>query len=302
MSFTRMMQLHRQGLDFDVAVEEAVVYKGGSGGKTTSTSTPTQSANYANLLSKSDAWLNEGGLDQNYGGSANFDTVADLTDDQKAAISGMSQQAQNLQSLYNGQGSAALGNYLGSYDPNKTGLNAAMDAANNRLDYNYNTTVAPQIRQGAQDTGQFGSTRHGIAEGIAQSNLGMAKADNAASMAYQDQQTFNQNQLSALNNLANITTGLNSGNTAQYNAGALQQTQNQSEIAGQLEKWAYENNVDLNNLIAYKNLISGDMGGETKGKTSSGGGGFMSMLGSMGGQFAGQYAGAMGGQMGGGMA
>lgn len=307
MNFQRFAEAVRLGTPLEAAVDMGYYWKGDSGkqkGTSTTTSKPVQSAQYNNLLNKSDSWLNSGGLDKSYGGSADFDPVADMTQGQKDAIGGMTQTGNSLQQLYNGQGMQGLANSLGTYDPSKTGLQGAIDASNNQLDWNYATQVAPSVRQGAVSTGQYGSSRSGIAEGIAQSQLSQQKVNSASQLAYQDQQAFNQNQANTLANLANISKGLGSGDGLSYDAGALQQNQNQAEIAGQLEKWAYENNADLNDLLAYKQLISGDMGGTntTKSTMSGGGGGsgWTSMLSSIGGQFAGNYAGAAGGRMGGG--
>lgn len=270
---------------------------GGDKVKTSSTSTPTQTPQYNNLLNKSDTWLNNGGLDSSYGGGIN--PTAGFTQGQTDAVNGMTGTGNALQSVYNNQGMQSLGNFLGAYDPSKTGLSSAIDASNSQLDWNYNTQVAPQIRQGAVDTGQFGSSRSGIAEGIAQSQLSQQKTNAASQLAFQDQQAYNSNQLSALGNLSAISKGLGSGDGLSYDAQALQQNQNQNEINGQLDKWAYENNVDLNNLLAYKQLISGDMGGTTSGtSTGGGGGGLGGMLSSIGGSFAGNYAGGLGSKMG----
>ncbi len=306
MNQSRFLEALRGGATLEAAMDSQYYWKGGDSkqkSSSTTTSTPTQSAQYQKLLKKSDSWLNKGGLDNHYGGSADFDPVADMTQGQKDAIGGMTQTGNSLQQLYNNQGMQGLSNALGTYDPNKTGLSGAIDAANNRIDWNYNTQVAPSIRQGAISTGQYGSSRSGIAEGIAQAQLSQQKMDSASQLAYQDQQAFNQNQAQTLANLASISKGLGSGDGLAYDAGALQQNQNQAEIAGQLEKWAYENNVGLNELLAYKQLISGDMGGtNTTDTTMKGGGGsgWASMLSGIGGQFAGNYAGAMGGKMGGG--
>lgn len=307
MNFQRFAEAVRLGTPLEAAAEMGLYWKGGGDkqkGSSTTVSTPTQSSQYNNLLKESDSWLNSGGLDKNYGGSADFDPVADMTQGQKDAIGGMTQTGNSLQQIYNGQGMQGLANSLGTYDPSKTGLSGAIDAANSQLDWNYNTQVAPGIRQGAVQTGQYGSSRSGVAEGIAQSQLSQQKVNSASQLAFQDQQNFNNNQSQTLANLANISKGLGSGDGLAYDAGALQQNQNQAETAGQLEKWAYENNVDLNNLLAYKQLISGDMGGtnttNTTMKGGGGGNGFMSMLSGIGGQFAGSYAGAAGGKMGGG--
>lgn len=276
-----------------------VYWKGGSNKTTsTSTSTPYQQNEQRNLLDRATEGLNNGFYDQNYGGSADFNANAGMTAGQTAGLAGLSQTGQDLQSLLNSSGMSSLSRYLGAYDPNNTGLTGAIDAANNQLDWNYQTTVAPQIRQGATDAGQYGSTRHGVAEGIANAQLSQQKTNAASQLAFQDQQAYNQNQLNALNNLTGIAKGLASGSSMQYDAGTLEQQQNQNQINADLQKWAYENNVDVNDLLTYQQLISGDMGGKnvttTKGG-SGGGGGLGSALGSIGGAALGGYFGGTGG-------
>lgn len=273
MNFQRFQQLLRLGVNPQVADVESNLWKGGEKQKSESTSTPYQQKDYDTLLGKSNEWLDGGGFDKNYGGVEGFDSVANLNAGQQSGLAGSQNTGQAAQSIYNQQGLQSLGNYFGSYDPNKTGLTGAIQASNNQMDWNYGTQVAPQIRQGATDAGQFGSTRHGVAEGIAQSQLSQQKMNSASTMAFQDQQAYNQNQLGVLNNLSSITKGLNSGNGLQYDAGTLQQGQDQAEINGQLQQWAYENNVSLNDLLAYKSLISGDMGGVTNSEGTGGGGG-----------------------------
>jgi hypothetical protein len=139
------------------------------------------------------------------------------------------------------------------------------------MNWDFDTTQAGAIRQGAQDSGQFGSTRHGIAEGIARSQLSQQKMDAANSLAFQDQQNFNNQRNAVLQNLGQVTSGMTSGAGAQYDAGALLQRQQQAEIQGQLEKWAYENNVDAEELKLYMQAVNGApvAGGTT---TTSGGG------------------------------
>jgi hypothetical protein len=259
------------------------LYKGGGGKQTsTQTETPYQQGQYSNLLNKSDAWLKNGGFDKSYGGSADFDPTADFTQGQTQGLQGSQQTGAALAQLYGGAGQSSLADYLGPYDPNKTGLTGAINASNNQLDFNYGTQVAPQVRQGATDAGQYGSTRHGVAEGLALSQLSQQKLNAANTMAFQDQQAYNQNRLGVLGNLSTITKGLNSGNGLQYDAGALQQGQNQNEINGALQKWAYENNADLNDLLAYQQLISGNYGGTTTGVSKGGGGGGSGALGAIG--------------------
>lgn len=259
------------------------LYKGG-GGKQTSTQTeiPYQQGQYKNLLNNADSWLSQGGFDKSYGGSADFDPMADFTQGQQQGLAGSQATGSALAKLYGGAGQSSLADYLGPYDPNKTGLTSALGAVNNQLDFNYGTQIAPQVRQGATDAGQYGSTRHGIAEGLALSQLSQQKMNAGNQLAMQDQQAYNQNRLTTLGNLSTITKGLNSGSGLQYDAGSLQQQQDQNEINASLQKWAYENNASLNDLLAYQQLISGNYGGTTTGVSKGGGGGGGGALGAIG--------------------
>lgn len=271
--------------------------------KSTSTSTPHQQAQYDQLLQGAGSWLGSG-FDKEYGGGIN--PTAGMNQNQTDALAGSANVGQGLQDMYNSQGAASLGNYLGKYDPSKTGLNDAIGAVNNQLDWNYNTGTAQTIRDGATNAGQYGSTRHGVAEGIAQSQLSQQKVNSASQLAFQDQQAYNQNQLNVLGNLSSISKGLNSGNGLQYDAGNVQQQQEQAQIEGQLKKWAYENNVDLNDLLAYKQLISGDMGGRgtstnSGGQSGAGGWGAVATVGGavLGGMVGGPAGAVAGSQLGG---
>lgn len=272
------------------------LYKGGGGKQTqTQTETPYQQGQYKNLLNNADSWLNNGGFTDAYGGGADFDPTANFTQGQNQGLAGSQQTGSALAALYSGQGQNSLADYLGPYNPDKTGLTGAINASNNALDFNYGTQVAPQVRQGATDAGQYGSTRHGVAEGLALSQLSQQKMNAANTMAFQDQQAYNQNRLGVLGNLSTITKGLNSGNGLQFDAGQLQQTQDQNEINGALQKWAYENNASLNDLLAYQQLISGNYGGTTTGVSKGGGGGgsgALGAIGTIGGAVVGSFFGA----------
>ncbi len=237
-------------------------YKGGSKKQTTtSTSTPYQQGNYNELLSGASSWLHNGGFDPNYGGDPNFDPVADQNALQLGGIEGLGNLGGALQSLLGSSGVSSLADY-------------------------FDTTVRPDLRAGATNAGQYGSSRAGVAEGIATARLLQNQQNNASQLAFQDQQSYNQNRLNTLGNLSAIAKGLGSGNAMQVDAGSMLQGQEQQEINGALQKWAYENNVSLNDLLAYKELISGDMGGTnvsvTKG-SGGGGGGLGSALGALGG-------------------
>lgn len=296
MNLSRIQQMLAMGNSIEAAMDMQVHWKGGGKQETTSnattTNTPTQTPQYNNLLSEADSWLNNGGL----GGGG----YINKSDGQQANTYGSIINGNNLNGIYTTAGNEALWQMLGNYDPNATGLNGAIDASNNRLDFNYNTQVAPQVAQGAIDTGQYGSTRNGVAQGIALSNLSQQKADSANTLAFQDQQNFNNNRLAAYQSLGQITQGLNSGNQLAYD------TQEQDRLM-QMQALAAKNGASLQDLLAYQQLISGDYGGtSTTNGTSSvkggSGGGLLGGLGgiisNVGGQFAGSYAGAAGSKAG----
>lgn len=300
MYWTEMMRMANQGLPQDDIDDAHRKWKSGgspkqkSESKSNTVSTPVQSGQYNNLLGQSDAWLSGGGFDQNYGGVEGFENNAAMNQYQQGAINQMGTQGGNIQNMLNTQGQEALGQALGSYDPNNTGLSDAITAANSTLTRDFNQSTMPAIQAAAVNAGQGGSTRQGIAQGIASQGLADSMSRNASTLAFQDQQAFNQNKSQALSNLSNISQGLLSGAAGQYDAGSLQQSQEQQQINADINKWAYENNVDLNTLLAYKQLITGDMGGTNVSNTKStgsggggGGGGWQSMLGSVGGSMLG---------------
>ncbi|AFD10694.1 hypothetical protein [Pseudomonas phage ZCPS1] len=286
MNFLQFNVKRLMGFNVEDALDSRA-YKGGSKKQTTtSTSTPYQQGNYNELLSGASSWLHNGGFDPNYGGDPNFDPVADQNALQLGGIEGLGNLGGALQSLLGSSGVSSLADYLGPYDPNKTGLANAIGAANEQMQWDFDTTVRPDLRAGATNAGQYGSSRAGVAEGIATARLLQNQQNNASQLAFQDQQAYNQNRLNTLGNLSAIAKGLGSGNAMQVDAGSMLQNQEQQEINGALQKWAYENNVSLNDLLAYKELISGDMGGTnvsvTKG-SGGGGGGLGSALGALGG-------------------
>lgn len=285
MIFPRYMEALRGGATLEAAMDFQYFWKGG-GSQTQSTSIPKfQQDAMKNLYSQADNIQ----FDDNYGGSAGFNPVAGMTPEQQAALGSISGTGTNLQGVYDNQGVGALKDALGTYDPNKTGLNGAIDAVNSRLNWDYDTNVAGNIRQGAQDSGQYGSTRHGVAEGIARSQLSQQKMDAANSLAFQDQQNFNNQRNAMLQNLGQVTSGMTSGSGAVYDAGALKQKQQQAEIQGQLEKWAYENNVDAEELKLYMQAVNGS-GSAGSTTTTSGGGpskGQSALAGAAGGASAG---------------
>lgn len=253
MIFPRYMEALRGGATLEAAMDFQHYWKGGGKQETKQTIPQFQQDEMKKLYARAGNIQ----FDDFYGGSNDFDPVAGMTGEQDAALGSIAGSGTGLQSIYNTLGVGALQSALGPYDPNNTGLTGAIDSVNNRMNWDFDTNVAGSIRQGAQDSGQYGSTRHGIAEGIARSQLSQQKMDAANSLAFQDQQNFNNQRNAMLQNLGQVTSGMTSGAGAVYDTGTLKQKQQQAEIQGQLEKWAYENNVDAEELKLYMQAVQG---------------------------------------------
>lgn len=226
------------------------------GGKQTTYNKPTQKANYKNLLAQADAGLANGFYDPTFAGGA--DTYAGQSDLQRELydrITG-SGGALNL-------GMSALEKTLGPYDPNNAALTGAIDAAAGDVTRNLQENLLPGIGDAATGAGQFGGSRHGIAQGVALRGASEQIGDMAATMRLQDMQAWQGNQQNAMANLGAITGSMEG-------AAATRQQEVQNQLDDLFAKWQYESGIDLNELMAYKGLISGDMGGKSKGKADGG--------------------------------
>ncbi|AUX83678.1 putative particle protein [Pseudomonas phage NV1] len=108
MNFLAFNTMRAMGVPFE---DMGLYFKGGGSQKQSSTtvSTPHQQGNFDKLLGGADSWLNNGGYDKNFGGSADFNPVAGQTDAQKAGLGGMTNLGGNLQGLLNGAGIDFLG-------------------------------------------------------------------------------------------------------------------------------------------------------------------------------------------------
>lgn len=165
-------------------------------------------------------------------------------------------------------GVAALGleglmESLGEYDPNNPALTATIDAMAGDVTRNFSETTQQDIGDAAGQAGQYGSTRHGIAEGIAARGVGEEIAQQAGQMRLADQQQFLANQQANLGNLGNIVDSI-------VGTAAVGQDEQQRIIDDSIRRWEYETGVPLANLEAMRDLIAIDMGGSGEQATAGG--------------------------------
>lgn len=182
------------------------------------------------------------------------------------------QQQQLLNDLIGGtagltaQGLNSLQAGLGPYDPNNPALTAAIDAASGDVTRNLERNILPAVGTAATQAGSFGGSRQGIAEGLALSDANQQISDMATQMRLADMQGFQDRQQQLLTNLGGITQGIAQAGLA---PGDIERADRQAEIDVELERFARESGLDLANLQAFRDLISGNMGGTTTGNQSS---------------------------------
>lgn len=144
----------------------------------------------------------------------------------------------------------------GGYD--ETALNNAMNANAQAATQQFQRNVLPTLSSQANLAGGAAGSRRGIAEGLAASDLNTTIANQNAQMIWNAEQQAMQRQMAGAQGLAGVNQGF-------------------------MQLSDYENrrrNLGLESLLAYKNLIGGNMGGTETGtstgtSTAESGGGFI---------------------------
>lgn len=222
----------------------------------TTTTTHRQDDEYGNLLGRATDIFNTGGFfDSQYAGGA--DTYAGFSGEQNQQYQALMDQAQ-------ASAQSQLQQYSGAYDPSKrVGLQGSLQSLENMSQRDLGRTIGAMGGDAAM-AGQSGSTRAGIAQGLAAESSSEALANAQASMLLQDQQGYEAGQQRAIGLAGDLQ------NQA-MRAGQMEQASRQGGLDDMLKQWEYESGLDLSNLTAYKGLIGGDMGGtsETVSKSKS---------------------------------
>lgn len=162
----------------------------------------------------------------------------------------------------------AMGGYYGdvlSGDRDRAALEAAQQANVAGAQRNLEQNLLPTISESANMAGGAGGSRQGIAEGLAVSQANQDLMNQNAQMEYQFQQDAMKNQANAAGGMLNLAGGLQ----------ALQESQAANSDQAQM----------LQSLLAFKDLISGNMGGTstaTGSQTAPGGSSTGSILGGLG--------------------
>ena len=94
---------------------------------------------------------------------------------------------------------------------NTSTLDPVVNSALTRMSQNFNEQVMPGLRNEAVAAGQYGSSRQGIAEGLATRGLAQSMGDMSANMYNNAYNTAQQNMYGTANNMAGL--GLNNAQT-----------------------------------------------------------------------------------------
>lgn len=172
---------------------------------------------------------------------------------------------------------------LGQYQPM---INQMVDAATQQGMRTYNEQFMPQLNAGAAASGNMGSSRAGIAQGIAQrgvaENAQMVGANAMNNLFNQGNQmnlananlgqNFLNTQMNAATNLgkfagagADMINQADASQLAGYKtnlaAGDIQQEYDQAVINDEIARYNYDQTKDMEFLKDYMNLIQGNYGG-----------------------------------------
>lgn len=124
---------------------------------------------------------------------------------------------------------------------NTSTLDPVVNNALTRMSQNFNEQVMPGLRNEAVAAGQYGSSRQGIAEGLATRGLAQSMGDMSANMYNNAYNTAQQNMYGTANNMAGL--GLNN---AQANANRSL-TADTTNAANQLNTQQFNANLGLQN-------------------------------------------------------
>ena len=151
-------------------------------GSSKSTFDPAQSDFYTDLLNRSQAWLNQGGINS--------------TD-------------------YSNQMEDILGQQMGAYQDMMKGgydreaLNNAMNANSQAATQSFQRNVLPTLSSQANLSGGAAGSRRGIAEGLAASDLNQQIANQNASMIWNAEQQAAQRKMAGVQGMSGLLQGYN---------------------------------------------------------------------------------------------
>lgn len=150
----------------------------------------------------------------------------------------------------------------------------AVQAAINPMVRNFERQTMPRISLNSLANSGYGSSRQGIAEGIAMSDLNQQIGEVSSSMA---NDAYQKGQDTMVRSLALAPTTYQSmllPSAIQENVGSQQQAMEQQFLNDALTKWNFNRSKEMDSLMQYAQLLQGNFGGtSTTNATQDSGGG-----------------------------
>lgn len=147
-----------------------------------------------------------------------------------------------------------------SSNPN---LQGAIDAAVRPIYQNLTEKALPAIRGEAVTTGNFGSSRQGIAEAQATRDAGVAAGDTAAKLAEAEYNTNVDAQLKAMGLVPTIQGAQTAGATTTSGVGDVRQAMDQAQLNQLVNAFNFDQNAPFLQSKEILSLLQGLPGGTT---------------------------------------
>lgn len=231
---------------------------GGSQQNVTSTTAPWQEQQpyLTDLFGGASDWMGNADQRQFFPGQtyAGFDPLQ--TSGQEAALGygagGLSDIA--------GQTQTGLGQML-SATPNMDVWGPVMESAMTRPIQAFTEQVLPAIRSGANQAGQYGSSRQGIAEGLGMDRLGQTLSDTQGRLAQAAAGEALTDRRMGMQMAPNVAQLGMAPSQLQQGIGGMRQGMEQMGISEDMARHDYGRDQQLSDLQAYQGMITGQYGG-----------------------------------------
>lgn len=147
---------------------------------------------------------------------------------------------------------------------NNPALQGTIDAATRPITQQLTESTLPAIRDSAERTGNFGSSRQGIAEGLASGRASSAIGDATSKITEDLYSTNTSNQLKALGLLPQTTGVQTAGDVTTSGVGDVRQSMAQALLGEQAGNFNYDQLAPFLQSKEIMSLLSGLPGGSTQ--------------------------------------
>lgn len=146
---------------------------------------------------------------------------------------------------------------------NNPALQGSIDAAVRPIQQQLTESTLPAIRDSAERTGNFGSSRQGIAEGVASGRASQAIGDASSKIVNDNYATNTNNQLKALGLLPQTTGVQTAGDVTTSGVGDVRQSLAQALLGEKVGNFNYDQMAPFLQSKEIMSLLAGVPGGST---------------------------------------